>query len=254
VKLADIANLEPQTTVDIIGVCSLVEDATTVTKRSDNTTVLKRSVWLIDESVGKSEKDLGICLTLWDAATKMVSERGRVIVIRQARVGAVFNERKGLSLGSSSSLLIEPKLPEVEKLKLWYEDVGINLPPPLSPVASETKTYPLRMLNGVEADEGIKFKNFATITSIGGDIMYKACIVCNKKLSVQDLRGSSSGSSSCTYRCVKCGREFKEYKWKMMARVSFYFFPVYTKGRKCSFLIFLFLTFIIFSYCRIVIL
>ncbi|XP_035155291.1 replication protein A 70 kDa DNA-binding subunit isoform X4 [Callithrix jacchus] len=103
--------------VDIIGICKSYEDATKITVRSNNREVAKRNIYLMDTS-GKV-----VTATLWgEDADKFDGSRQPVLAIKGARVSD-FGGRS-LSVLSSSTIIVNPDIPEAYKLRGWFDSEG----------------------------------------------------------------------------------------------------------------------------------
>ncbi|XP_040856214.1 replication protein A 70 kDa DNA-binding subunit isoform X3 [Ochotona curzoniae] len=103
--------------VDIIGICKSYEDATKITVKSNNREVAKRDIHLMDMS-GKV-----VTATLWgEDADRFDGSRQPVLAIKGARVSD-FGGRS-LSVLSSSTIIMNPDIPEAYKLRGWFDSEG----------------------------------------------------------------------------------------------------------------------------------
>lgn len=108
-KLADLPNISPRSSVDIIGyVVSVGEIQQLLLK--DNRTANKRDIVLYDDSNVKCD------MTIWDKeATDFPNEGGFIVAFKDAKI----SEFKGRSLSSSSTLIINPNFPAAHVLQSW---------------------------------------------------------------------------------------------------------------------------------------
>uniref|UniRef100_F7FI87 Replication protein A subunit n=1 Tax=Rattus norvegicus TaxID=10116 RepID=F7FI87_RAT len=115
--IGDLESKSKDSLVDIIGICKSYEDATKITVKSNNREVAKRNICLMDMS-GKV-----VTATLWgEDADKFDGSRQPVMAIKGARVSD-FGGRS-LSVLSSSTVLVNPDIPEAYKLRGWHYVFG----------------------------------------------------------------------------------------------------------------------------------
>ncbi|XP_069339595.1 replication protein A 70 kDa DNA-binding subunit isoform X3 [Eulemur rufifrons] len=118
--IGDLESKPKDSLVDIIGICKNYEDATKITVKSTNREVAKRNIYLMDTS-GKV-----VTATLWgEDADKFDGSRQPVMAIRGARVSD-FGGRS-LSVLSSSTIIVNPDIPEAYKLRGWFDSEGHDL-------------------------------------------------------------------------------------------------------------------------------
>ncbi|EGV91512.1 Replication protein A 70 kDa DNA-binding subunit [Cricetulus griseus] len=110
--ISDLESKSKDSLVDIIGICKSYEDSTKITVKSSNREVAKRNIYLMDMS-GKV-----VTATLWgEDADKFDGSRQPVMAIKGARVSD-FGGRS-LSVLSSSTIIVNPDIPEAYKLRGW---------------------------------------------------------------------------------------------------------------------------------------
>ncbi|KAL4647576.1 replication protein A 70 kDa DNA-binding subunit isoform X2 [Arapaima gigas] len=128
VSISDLETKEKDAIVDVIGVCRSTEEITRITTKSSRE-VSKRTLNLMDMS-GKV-----ITVTLWGEEAEKFDGTGQpIIAIRGARLSD-FGGRS-LSALFSSTVMINPDIPEAYKLRGWsvcisgqrYRCVLLNLP------------------------------------------------------------------------------------------------------------------------------
>ncbi|XP_064438433.1 replication protein A 70 kDa DNA-binding subunit isoform X3 [Mirounga angustirostris] len=115
--ISDLENKPKDSLIDIIGICKSYEDATKITVKSNNREVSKRNIYLMDMS-GKV-----VTATLWgEDADRFDGSRQPVMAIKGARVSD-FGGRS-LSVLSSSTVIVNPDIPEAYKLRGWFDSEG----------------------------------------------------------------------------------------------------------------------------------
>ncbi len=100
--------------VDLIGICTQAQDLKEVTKRSGGQ-VNKREI------VVMSDKFEEINVTLWAEKAEVFVGLNKIVTIKSAFVNE-WNDNKSVSVSFGADIEIEPNLPEVERLKEWYQD------------------------------------------------------------------------------------------------------------------------------------
>lgn len=203
--------------VDIIGICKSYEDATKITVKSNNREVAKRNIYLMDTS-GKV-----VTATLWgEDADRFDGSRQPVLAIKGARVSD-FGGRS-LSVLSSSTVIVNPDIPEAYKLRGWFDSEGQALDGvSISDLKSggmggsntNWKTlYEVKSENLGQGDKADYFSSVATVVYLRKEnCMYQACPTqdCNKKV-IDQQNG--------LYRCEKCDSEFPNFKYRMILSVN----------------------------------
>ncbi|XP_069339593.1 replication protein A 70 kDa DNA-binding subunit isoform X1 [Eulemur rufifrons] len=214
--IGDLESKPKDSLVDIIGICKNYEDATKITVKSTNREVAKRNIYLMDTS-GKV-----VTATLWgEDADKFDGSRQPVMAIRGARVSD-FGGRS-LSVLSSSTIIVNPDIPEAYKLRGWFDSEGhdldgVSISDLKSGVGGSNtnwKTlYDVKAENLGQGDKADYFSSVATVVFLRKEnSMYQACPTqdCNKKV-IDQQNG--------LYRCEKCNREFPNFKYRMILSVN----------------------------------
>ncbi|XP_032176097.1 replication protein A 70 kDa DNA-binding subunit isoform X2 [Mustela erminea] len=215
--IGDLENKPKDSLIDIIGICKSYEDATKITVKSNNREVSKRNIYLMDMS-GKV-----VTATLWgEDADRFDGSRQPVMAIKGARVSD-FGGRS-LSVLSSSTVIVNPDIPEAYKLRGWFDSEGQALDGiSISDVKSggtggsntNWKTlYEAKSENLGHGDKADYFSSVATIVYLRKEnCMYQACPTqdCNKKV-IDQQNG--------LYRCEKCDSEFPSFKYRMILSVN----------------------------------
>ncbi|XP_036264435.1 replication protein A 70 kDa DNA-binding subunit isoform X5 [Pipistrellus kuhlii] len=216
-KIDDLENKPKDSLIDIIGICKSYEDAIKITVKSNNREVSKRNIYLMDMS-GKV-----VSATLWgEDADKFDGSRQPVMAIKGARVSD-FGGRS-LSVLSSSTIILNPDIPEAYKLRGWFDSEGQALDGvSISDLKgggtaggnTNWKTlYEVKSENLGHGDKADYFSSVATVVYLRKEnSMYQACPSqdCNKKV-IDQQNG--------LYRCEKCDREFPNFKYRMILSVN----------------------------------
>ncbi|KAM6164445.1 replication protein A 70 kDa DNA-binding subunit [Rhynchocyon petersi] len=212
----ELENKSKDSLVDILGICKSYEDATKIIVKSNNREVSKRNIYLMDMS-GKV-----VSATLWgEDADRFDGSRQPVMAIKGARVSD-FGGRS-LSVLSSSTIIVNPDIPEAYKLRGWFDSEGQALD---GVSISDLKTgvggsntnwktlYEVKSENLGQGDKPDYFSCVATVVYLRKEnCMYQACPTqdCNKKV-IDQQNG--------LYRCEKCDSEFPNFKYRMILSVN----------------------------------
>ncbi|XP_072795146.1 replication protein A 70 kDa DNA-binding subunit isoform X2 [Vicugna pacos] len=215
--ISDLESKSKDSLVDIIGICKSYEDVTKITVKSNNREVSKRNIYLMDMS-GKV-----VNATLWgEDADRFDGSRQPVMAIKGARVSD-FGGRS-LSVLSSSTVIMNPDIPEAYKLRGWFDSEGqaldgISISDLKSGGMGGSNTnwrtlYEVKSENLGQGDKPDYFSSVATVVYLRKEnCMYQACPTqdCNKKV-IDQQNG--------LYRCEKCDREFPNFKYRMILSVN----------------------------------
>ncbi|XP_077422624.1 replication protein A 70 kDa DNA-binding subunit isoform X2 [Vanacampus margaritifer] len=222
ISIGDLENKEKDSVVDVIGVCKSVDEVTRLTTKT-NREVSKRTLSLMDAS-GKM-----VTLTLWgEDAEQFDGTSQPIVAIKSAKVSD-FGGRS-LSASFSSTMMINPDVPEAHKLRGWYDKEGHSVE---GQSLTESKggggggmggNANWKTLSDVKTEHlghGEKADYFTCIGTIvylrKENCLYQACPSqdCNKKV-VDQQNGM--------FRCEKCDKEFPNFKYRLIlsANVSDY--------------------------------
>ncbi|XP_041439246.1 replication protein A 70 kDa DNA-binding subunit-like [Xenopus laevis] len=213
VPIGELESKNKDTVLDIIGICKNVEEVTKVTIRSNNREVSKRNIHLMDSS-GKL-----VSTTLWgEDADKFDGSRQPVVAIKGARLSD-FGGRS-LSVLSSSTLMINPDIPEAFKLRAWFDSEGqvvegtsISESRGGGTGGGNTNWKSLLEVKNENLGHGEKADYFTSIATIvylrKENCLYQACPSedCNKKV-IDQQNG--------LFRCEKCNKEFPNFKYRLI--------------------------------------
>uniref|UniRef100_A0A8C9VSL5 Replication protein A subunit n=1 Tax=Scleropages formosus TaxID=113540 RepID=A0A8C9VSL5_SCLFO len=212
VSISDLETRDKDAIVDVIGVCRSVEDITRITTKSSRE-VSKRTLSLMDMS-GKV-----ITVTLWGEEAEKFDGTGQPIM---AIKGARLSDFGGRSLSAlfSSTVMINPDIPEAYKLRGWYDKEGHALDGQSMTelksgggggVNTNWKTLmDVKMEHLGHGDKADYFSCVATIVYLKKEnSLYQACPSqdCNKKV-VDQHNGM--------FRCEKCDKEFPNFKYRLI--------------------------------------
>lgn len=212
VSIADLETRDKDAILDVIGVCKSVEEVSRITTKN-NREVSKRAISLVDAS-GKM-----VTVTLWgEEAEKFDGSAQPILAIKGARLSD-FGGRS-LSALFSSTVMINPDIPEAYKLRGWYDKEGHALD---AQSMTELKgsgggggNTNWKMLSDVKNEHlghGEKADYFSCVANIvylrKENCLYQACPTqdCNKKV-VDQHNGM--------FRCEKCDREFPNFKYRLI--------------------------------------
>ncbi|CAG5872957.1 unnamed protein product [Menidia menidia] len=211
VPIGQLENRDKDAIIDVIGVCKSAEDVSRITTKTSRE-VSKRALNLID-TTGRE-----VTVTLWgEEAEKFDGSRQPVVAIKGARLSD-FGGRS-LSALFSSTVMVNPDIPEAFRLRAWYDQEGFALDSQSltdsRPTSSGLKMN-WKMLSDVKnenmghREKAEYFSCVATVLYIRKEnCLYKACpsADCNKKV-IDQQNGM--------YRCEKCNREFPNFKYRLL--------------------------------------
>ncbi|XP_068572152.1 replication protein A 70 kDa DNA-binding subunit-like [Cebidichthys violaceus] len=211
VPIAELENRDKDAIIDVIGVCKSADDVSRITTKTSRE-VSKRALNLID-TTGKV-----VTVTLWgEEAEKFDGSRQPVVAIKGARLSD-FGGRS-LSALFSSTVMVNPDLPEAFSLRAWYDQGGYAID---SQSLTETRSVgsgartnwkTLSDIKNEQLGHGEKADYFSCVATVlyirKENCLYQACpsADCNKKV-VDQQNG--------LYRCEKCNREFPNFKYRLL--------------------------------------
>lgn len=217
VPLESLSKVEPNQTVDVLGILSDIGDVSTINTKK-GTPLDKRDITLVDDT------GFSVRCTLWGkSATGFNTLPDSVIAIQGARVSD-FGGRS-LSLLSSSSIIVTPEIQEAFALQGWFLAKGKNQSfntmnainaagPSVSAnekriTIEESKRENLGMS---EKPDIFVVKAMVTTVSSKGTMYYPGCPDCRKKL-IEDANGNG------TWRCEKCDKSFDRPSYRYVLSV-----------------------------------
>ncbi|XP_028451203.1 replication protein A 70 kDa DNA-binding subunit-like isoform X1 [Perca flavescens] len=211
VPIAELENRDKDAIIDVIGVCKSAEDVSRITTKTSRE-VSKRALDLID-TTGKV-----VTVTLWGEEAEKFDGSGEPVV---AIKGARLSDFGGISLSAlfSSTVMVNPDIPEAFSLRAWYDQGGYALD---SQSLTETRSVGSgakvnwKTLSDVkneqlgQAEKTDYFSCMATVIYTRKEnCLYQACpsADCNKKV-IDQQNG--------LYRCEKCNQEFPNFKYRLL--------------------------------------
>ncbi|KAL0973222.1 hypothetical protein UPYG_G00200540 [Umbra pygmaea] len=211
VSIADLEARDKDAIVDVIGVCKSVADVTRITTKT-NREVSKRTLTLMDQS-GKLVE-----VTLWGEEAENFDGAGQPVLAIKAAKLSDFGGRS-LSASFSSTVMVNPDIPEAYKLRGWYDKVGHSMD---GQSLTEARTgggggvtnwktlADIKTEHLGHADKADYFSCIATIVYLRKEnCLYQACPSqdCNKKVLDQQ---------NGMFRCEKCDKEFPNFKYRLI--------------------------------------
>lgn len=230
VPIDQLDGVEPNQTCDVIGVVDSIGESNEIISKASQKPITKRELNMADQS-GMSVK-----LTLWGktAETFDASLDKPIIAFKGVKVSD-FGGRS-LSMFSSSTMMINPDIPEAHGLRGWYDNEGAG-------TAGNFKTFAGSGLGGLGTGGGNAGSNMAERRTIAQakeeglgmsgekpdyfnmratvvyikqeNLSYPACPSqnCNKKVTMEDEN---------SWRCEKCDATYPapEYRYILAANVS----------------------------------
>jgi replication factor A1 len=214
-SIADIESIEPNTLIDVIGICKSAAELSTVTSRSTSKQFSKRDIQLMDRS-GKV-----VSLTIWGAeAEGFDGSKCPVIALKGCKVSD-FGGRS-LTTQFSSLMNVDPDIPEAHQLRGWFDSVGKNkevtsISDQRSGGGGQAAAFlTIEQMRDLDLGHGEKpdYFNFkSTVTfSKKDNCLYKACPNqdCNKKVTEHDGQ----------YTCEKCNQTSPNFKYRIMLAIN----------------------------------
>ncbi|ORZ31153.1 hypothetical protein BCR44DRAFT_1443083 [Catenaria anguillulae PL171] len=114
VPLAELINVPKDAMCDVIGIIEDPGHVANITSKATNRELTKRDVTIVDQS------GYAVKLTLWGAqAQEFEGQTGEALAVKAAKVGD-FGGRTLSYSGGSSSMMINPDIPEAHSLHGWY--------------------------------------------------------------------------------------------------------------------------------------
>uniref|UniRef100_A0AAG5CXQ0 Replication protein A subunit n=1 Tax=Anopheles atroparvus TaxID=41427 RepID=A0AAG5CXQ0_ANOAO len=218
VPISQIANLEPNSMVDIIGMCKEASEVVQFTAKTSGRELRKREITLVDDSKASVQ------LTLWgDDAQNFPATTNPVVLVKGGRVSE-FGGGKTLGLIGGSVMKLNPDMEAAFKVRGWYENEGRDLT--VSSVSARTGAgagagLSTEWLSFQEAkdrnlgagDKPDYFQVKAMVHTIkSSNAVYKACpqADCNKKVIDQE---------NGQFRCEKCNADFPNFKYRLLVNM-----------------------------------
>ncbi|XP_034034099.1 replication protein A 70 kDa DNA-binding subunit-like isoform X2 [Thalassophryne amazonica] len=209
--IAELENQNKDAIIDVIGVCTSAEDVSHIITRTSRE-VSKRALQLMDTS-GKV-----VTVALWGQEAERFDGSGQPII---AIKGARMSDFGGISLSvlSSSTVTVNPDIPQAFRLRAWYDQKGCVM-------ASQSLTQTSSLGSG-------SAMNWKTLSDIKDEHMghgekadYFSCVATVVFIRKETCLYQSCPSGDCKkkvidqhngrYRCEKCNREFPNFKYRLL--------------------------------------
>ncbi|PAA58299.1 hypothetical protein BOX15_Mlig021815g1, partial [Macrostomum lignano] len=204
--------------VDVCGVVHETHDVQTIVGKTSNREIAKRDLTLVDSS------GCSVRCTLWgDEAVKFNGEKKPVVAVKGAKVSD-FGGRS-LSSTTNSCFLINPSMPEADRLRDWYHMEGQQMQFDTfrgdggaggGPGGGSAVYRNLKDCKAGGFGTGDKFEYFSCLACIihmkRETCLYQACPKpdCNKK--VIEFNGE--------YRCEKCQSSYPNFTWRFLLQAN----------------------------------
>ncbi|MCO5561824.1 hypothetical protein L7F22_015448 [Adiantum nelumboides] len=128
VPLDQLDSVEPKQTCDVVGIVDSVGELGEIISKASQKPVQKRELVFVDQT------GMSVRLTLWGkTAMTYGTDKGHVGAGMDDRPVVAFKNisvgdfgGRSLSMTSSSSMMVNPDLPEAHSLRGWYDDEGLR--------------------------------------------------------------------------------------------------------------------------------
>ncbi|GAA5868477.1 hypothetical protein JCM8547_006286 [Rhodosporidiobolus lusitaniae] len=230
--LQELLNLEKDATCDVLGVVTDNGQVSEITAKATQKQIKKRELVLVDRS------QYQVRVTLWGRQAESWNEMDSgIVALKGVKVGD-FGGRS-LSLSGSSTLVVDPDVPEAHELRGWYDTQGITTSfasfssaggsggPAFTGKSDEFKTLSAVVDENLGMQEKPDyFATRATITYVKADnLSYPACPTerCNKKMSME---------GEGVWRCEKCESTYPapQYRYILSMCVNDYTSQIWVSG------------------------
>lgn len=216
VSLGSIASSLPATPVDLIGAITDVSEVSNIISKTKNKELTKRSINIVDMSRHSIE------VTLWgEQAHSFNGAKGDIFVTKGARIGSYG----GRSASAGDCCFINPNVPEVRKLKNWFDNLmDQNFTALTSSSGSQSGGDQWKLIDQFMNMEQAKIaqssgnpntygKCKAILMTVGKNPVYKCCPTegCGKKL-VDTQNGE--------LKCDKCQQTYSAFKYRFKTDVE----------------------------------
>ncbi|KAL3513035.1 hypothetical protein ACH5RR_025752 [Cinchona calisaya] len=208
--------------VDVIGVVQSVSPTVSIRRKSNNETIPKRDITIADETKKT------VVVSLWnDLATSVgqelldMADKSPVIAIKALKVG----DFQGVSLSAltKSVLVVNPDIPEAEKLRNWFDSegketslssIGAGLSPNTIGGGARSMYSDRVFLSHIISNPSLgedkpvffSIRAYASFIKSDQTMWYRACKMCNKK--VTEAIGSGYWCEGCQKNDAECSLRY----------------------------------------------
>lgn len=217
VSIGSLSSLPPNQPVDLIGAIREEFPPTTVVSRTKNKELKKREIIIVDMSRHT------INVTIWgDLSESLNLAVGDIFVTKSARIGTYG----GRSASAGDCVFINPDIPEVRKLKSWYDKLiddnftALSARQEAGPGGDQWRSLTdlldmsrVRTILSSGNQSALYGKTKGTLLLVGKNPVYKCCPTdnCGKKL-VDTQNGE--------LKCEKCQQTYSNYKYRYKTDVE----------------------------------
>ncbi|TNY19811.1 hypothetical protein DMC30DRAFT_417560 [Rhodotorula diobovata] len=232
-QLSDLTNIDKDGTCDVLGVVQDNGAVSEITAKATQKQIKKRELTIVDRS------QYAVRVTLWGRQAESWTELDNgIVAIKGVKVGD-FGGRS-LSVSGSSTIAVDPDIPEAHELRGWYDTSGAtqsfqsfsSMGAGGAGAAGAFKPDAFKCLKDVVdenlgmSDKPDYFSARATVSYVKGDnLSYPACPTerCNKKMSQEGER---------QWRCEKCEMTYEapQYRYIISMCVSDYTSQIWVSG------------------------
>lgn len=214
-QLSDLTNIDKDGTCDVLGVVQDNGAVSEITAKATQKQIKKRELTIVDRS------QYAVRVTLWGRQAESWTELDNgIVAIKGVKVGD-FGGRS-LSVSGSSTIAVDPDIPEAHELRGWYDTSGAtqsfqsfsSMGAGGAGAAGAFKPDAFKCLKDVVdenlgmSDKPDYFSARATVSYVKGDnLSYPACPTerCNKKMSQEGER---------QWRCEKCEMTYEAPQYR----------------------------------------
>nr|XP_018902956.1 PREDICTED: replication protein A 70 kDa DNA-binding subunit [Bemisia tabaci] len=219
IPLNKIPEKEPNTIVDAIGICVSASDVQNLVARTTQRELQKRDVSIVDQTGTRVD------ITLWGTqAVEFDPTDEPIVAVKGGRV-TEYSGSRSIGLLGSSSLVLNPDIPEAHQLRGWY-DTQEARSMDFRNVSARTGAggadngssdiISLRDFRDKQLGSGDKPDYFSikgTVTHVRQEnALYQACPLGDCKRKVVDQNNGF-------FRCEKCCKEVPNYIWRLLLNV-----------------------------------
>ncbi|ORY57296.1 replication factor-a protein 1 [Pseudomassariella vexata] len=218
IDIQGLQEVEKDATVDIVGVLKEIGEVSQITSKNTGKPYDKRELTIVDDS------NFSVRVTVWGKGATAFSAQPESIVAFKGVKVSDFGGRS-LSLLSSSTMAVDPDIPEAHKLKGWYDSQGRG---DSFATHSSKSNMPTGRQDQAKTISQIKEEGLGMDNPSGDYFSLKAAIVYIKPDNFAYPACSSEGCSKKVvdqgdgWRCEKCNVSHPrpQYRYIMSVNVN----------------------------------